>query len=133
MITIQFDYTDKFRPGEAIRGQVEWSDLQDRTTSIEVRLIWYTTGKGTQDVESVAEQDISTPGSNGKSNFEFIAPHRPLSFSGTLISLIWAIEVIVFPMKVAEQKKLIISHHETELVLSPLEKPEKLKWSPFNR
>lgn len=133
MIAIQFDHKDNFRPGEAIRGQVTWNELDQTTTYLEVRLIWYTMGKGTQDVESVAEQDISTPGTSGKSNFEFIAPHRPLSFSGTLISLIWAIEVIVFPMKVAEQKKLVIGHHESELLLSPLEKPEKSKWPQFNR
>ena len=98
MITIRFDAsTAKFSPGEGISGTVSWSDLGPKTMKLETRLIWYTEGKGDQDIEIVMSlpSDVTQP--DGSARFEFTAPTRPFSFSGKLISLIWAVEVVVFP------------------------------------
>ena len=46
-----------FKPGETIEGEVSWH-LDDDAGAIEIRLFWYTDGKGSQDVEVNAEGRI---------------------------------------------------------------------------
>lgn len=126
MIQIRCDRSDKvFQPGETISGAVEWSEIPPDAERVEIRLIWYTTGKGTQDVETIEKVEIASPPPTGRERFEFVAPHRPISFSGMLIQLTWAIEVICFPEKDAEQETIIISPVGREIVLEPLEKDKK--------
>jgi len=104
-----------FRPGEIITGQVEWSDIE-RLEGLDVRLIWYTAGKGDRDVDVALSQTLDRLEAKGSREFEFVAPHYPPSFSGTLISLIWAVEVITFPGRDAESVSLVIGPEGRELV-----------------
>ena len=46
-----------FRPGEKLAVSALWA-LPAAPESLEVRLFWYTRGKGTQDVEIVAAQTL---------------------------------------------------------------------------
>ena len=116
-----------YRPNEPITGEVCWSGLPTESEQIQVRLIWYTEGKGTQDFAIVASEKLDAPVQQGSHRFEFIAPNRPCSFSGKLISLIWAIEVIVFPSKKAERKTLVVSPSGSEILLIPIERPQPLR------
>ncbi len=104
-----------FAPAETIAGIVAWSEAEG--TSMEVRLIWYTVGKGDRDFELVAAHKVAAFGPSGSENFEFIAPSRPQSFSGKHISLQWAVEAIIFPDKSAERITLAISKTGKEVVL----------------
>ena len=129
MITIKLtaeinDQVNAYRPYEPITGEVIWSELPEKTEQIQVRLIWYTEGKGTQDFAIVTSKKLDAPAQQGSHRFEFVAPNRPSSFSGKLISLIWAIEVIVFPSKEAERKTLVVSPSGTEVLLTPIERPK---------
>lgn len=72
-----------FKPGESVEGVVEGA------AGLELRLFWYTEGKGTQDLEVVATQHLGPEG-----RFRLVLPDSPYSFSGKLISLIWALEVV---------------------------------------
>jgi hypothetical protein len=107
-----------FVPREMIKGTVSWSDTEG--TSLEVRLIWYTVGKGDRDFEVVAVHKSPSFSASGKTTFEFLAPTRPQSFSGKLISLQWAIEAIVFPSKSSERAELAISNTGSEIKLANL-------------
>ena len=120
MLTINLNkHGNDYRPGEIIAGEIVWSDLQgDR---LDVRLIWYTQGKGDRDVEIVDHSDLTNPAEKGSHPFQFVAPHRPHSFSSKLISLTWAVEAIVFPSKNAEQTELVISPTGRETVLTPIQ------------
>ena len=111
----------KFQPEDSIAGYVSWDDLPESTEDLEVRLIWFTIGKGDQDSQFVDVTRVETPASRGTASFEFVAPHRPNSFAGKLIALQWAVEVIAFPQREAEQAKLTISPDASEIVLSPVE------------
>lgn len=71
-----------YKPGEAVEGVVVGG-----SPDVEVRLFWYTEGKGTQDLEVVA-----TAHPDAKGRFRLPLPAAPYSFSGKLISLIWAVE-----------------------------------------
>ena len=118
MIEISLDQSvPQYRPDDKVAGRVTWSDLDTKITSLETRLIWYTEGKGDQDVGVVETTHVNLTAPNGHANFEFKAPGRPYSFSGKLISLIWAVEVVLFPTRDGERKQLTISGSGQEIVL----------------
>lgn len=105
-----------FVPGETIAGTVTWS--QEEGVSLEIRLIWYTVGKGDRDFALVAAHKVASFAPVGTEAFEFAAPARPQSFSGKLISLQWAIEAIIFPDQNAQRVDLTISKTGQEIVLA---------------
>lgn len=114
MINIQLDNAESiYRPGDTISGSVEWSE--EAGDSLEVRLIWFTRGKGDRDFELVAAQTVTSFGSSGSERFQFPAPHRPQSFAGKLILLQWAIEAIVFPNQNSKLQNLTISSTGKEI------------------
>jgi hypothetical protein len=57
-------------------------------------LFWFTQGKGTEDVGVVAKEIVPSPGADGTHRVRFTLPEAPYSFSGRLISLIWAVELV---------------------------------------
>jgi hypothetical protein len=118
MIEIQLTQTPpEYRPGEIISGRVDWLDLDKQITSLETRLIWYTQGKGDQDVGVAISIPAKLTAPTGNLPFEFSAPPRPFSFSGKLISLIWAVEVVLFPSQAGEREQITISGSGQEVVL----------------
>ena len=62
-----------------------------------MRLFWYTRGKGTEDVGLVDTVAFPNPQTTDQRTFRFALPEAPYSFSGKLISIIWAIELILEP------------------------------------
>lgn len=112
------DQQTAFRPGETIQGAVGWS-LSAAPSSLEVRLFWYTEGKGTQDVTLVDSVQWPSPEAQGAQPFQFTAPAFPHSFSGKLISLLWALEFVVDQGKEAARLNLVISPTGRELELGP--------------
>jgi len=110
--------SEKFMPGQLVDGTISWSDLPEKTNSVEARLIWYTEGKGSMDFELIASQQVDfQQAAQGQASFSFIAPHRPLSFSGKIISLVWAIEAIAFPGEQSDRKLITISPSGSEILL----------------
>lgn len=104
-----------FIPADSIAGAVTWSEAEG--TSLEVRLIWYTVGKGDRDFELVTSHLVSDFQPSGQEQFSFVAPTRPQSFSGKHISLQWAIEAIIFPDQTSERINLTISNSGAEIIL----------------
>lgn len=82
---------NRFRPSETIRGTVSWR-LDADPHKLELRLFWYTRGKGDQDVEVVDR--LSLDAAAGRRDFSFMLPGEPYSFSGKFISLVWALELV---------------------------------------
>ena len=79
---------------EPIRGRVTWQSAQT-PHSAEIRLFWRTEGKGDLDT-AIAEQLIfENPQAADERTFSFVAPIFPPSFSGRLISLVWALELVI--------------------------------------
>lgn len=88
------DLQTAFLPGRPIRGCVRWhADRYPKQAAL--RLLWFTVGKGTEDVGVAEEVEFHNPDTIGSETFEFTAPHAPWSFSGKLISLIWTLELTV--------------------------------------
>ena len=106
-----------FTPGEEVTGAVSWS-LDREPKSAVVRLFWYTEGKGTRDVGVVAEEQISTPRQKDERSFRFTLPAAPYTFSGKLISLLWAIELVIEPGDLSERLPIVVSPTGEEILLS---------------
>ncbi len=106
-----------FRPGEVVSGTLRWR-LSDTSETLTVRLLWFTQGKGTVDVGVVDEHPVSAPGPSGEEPFRFRLPAGPYSFSGRLISLLWAVEAAASPDTVA-RVNLIVSPTLVEVLVGP--------------
>jgi hypothetical protein len=105
-----------FMPGGSITGEVRWSTADD-AEALELRLFWYTSGRGTDDVGVVAAQPIDNPGSSGSRRFAFKVPEGPYSFSGKLITLAWALELVQLPNQATTRLDLLVSPLVTEIDL----------------
>ena len=82
---------NRFRPTQTIRGTVSWR-LETDPRKLELRLFWFTKGKGDQDVEVIDK--LSFNAAIGREDFSFTLPEEPYSFSGKFISLVWALELV---------------------------------------
>ncbi len=64
-----------FKPGETVTGTVFWQ-LDEEAEAVEVRLFWFTEGKGTRDVDVVDRRHLAQPGLSGTRPFR----RTPFSF-----------------------------------------------------
>ena len=106
----------QYLPGEAVAGTVSWR-LDEPAEAVEVRLFWYTRGKGTTDVQVVKAQHFPSAGTSGRRSFRFVLPEEPYSFSGKLVSLIWALEAVVQPGDRSQRLELVVGPQGREVVL----------------
>lgn len=121
-ISIQVDYDHhEFTPGDTISGKVNW-DIVSGANAVAFRLFWYTSGKGTQDV--MVLEEVEWPISQGSAQFSFVLPNEPYSFSGTLVSLAWAIEAIILPDETSTARhEFQLTPDGKELILAAVKEP----------
>lgn len=105
-----------FRPGEIVTGSAAW-DLSAAPPSAEVRLFWRTEGKGTTDTGTADAVRFDAPAARDRRDFRFTLPGSPYSFSGKLISLVWAVELVVGPKDAAARAGLVLSPTGSEIRL----------------
>jgi hypothetical protein len=109
-------------PGDTLAGHVTWSVDRD-PSSAELRLFWYTSGKGTQNVGVVQTVPFDRPQRSDRRDFRMILPLAPYSCSGTLVSIVWAMELIVEPGSQTERVELTIAPGGNEVVLGSVTSP----------
>lgn len=114
-ITTKFD-NRAFVPGEKISGTVSWQS-QESLESAGLRLFYYTEGKGTQDVKIVDELSLSNVASSESREYAFDLPNGPFSFSGKLVSVRWALELVLEPGGHAERLEIVLSPTGAEIDL----------------
>jgi hypothetical protein len=112
------DGTTAFAPGEVMEGTASWQ-LEKPAQTVELRLFWYTRGKGDQDVGVVSTVPFPEPGLTDSRGFRIPLPAGPYSFSGKLISLLWALEVVAEPGSRAGRLEIIVSPTRREILLQP--------------
>lgn len=103
-------------PGAEITGQVAW-EFPAAPAALELRLFWYTRGKGTTDTEVVQTVRFDYPRPADRREFRVRLPAAPFSFSGKLISLIWALELVALPSNAAARVEFIVSPTGEEILL----------------
>jgi hypothetical protein len=131
---IQIDYDNtEFTPGDTISGTLTWN-LPAGTENVALRLFWFTSGRGTQDIDLIDEQTWQIPSSpdRGNSAFSFTLPKEPYSFSGKIVSLTWALEAVALPDETSVRKEFTLTPNGKEIVLNYINEPttkyRKMKW-----
>ena len=117
------DGANAFLSGEVVEGTVSWQ-LDRPATAAELRLFWYTEGKGDQDLKVVETVAFANPEEQDRRGFRVRLPEGPYSFSGKLISLLWALEAVVEPGSRAGRLVLTISPTRREILLQAAEVPD---------
>ena len=85
-----------------------------------MRLFWFTRGKGTEEAGVVRTERFDRPASKETRSFHFSLPEAPYSFSGSLISLIWALELVAEPSREVARQEIIIAPGGVEVRLPSL-------------
>jgi hypothetical protein len=111
-----------YAPGETVHGSMEWT-LDETPQYLELSLFWYTAGKGTRDVGVIDTHRLDSPGALGRKDFSFTLPEGPYSFSGRLISLIWALELTCSPGSDIARREITISPTGREILLGSVPEP----------
>lgn len=115
------DKRTEFRPGEVLEGSVDWEvgkrDGPGGASAVELRLIWFTRGKGTADVSVEEARRFEASSASGKGKYRFVLPAAPYSFSGKLISLSWALELVDLAGDEATQWEFILAPDGREVLL----------------
>jgi len=105
-----------FAPGAEIRGTITWR-CDANPQLLELSLFWYTAGKGTRDVGLIETKRFDEPGAHGSKDFAFTLPAGPYSFSGKLISLLWALELTSSPGAEIVRREITVSPTGQEILL----------------
>lgn len=110
------DDRTEFEPGETIWASIEWS-LPNAPDSIELRAVWNTVGKGTRDLGIEHSIVFDSPNSSDSRRVEVPLPNAPYSFSGQLVSLVWALELVALPSRESTRKEITIAPGGSEVLL----------------
>ena len=116
--TIDIEIKDgqtSFLPGQTLGGIARWL-CSEPPKKASLQLIWFTEGKGDEDVGLVEEIKFENPYVSDERPFKFQLPGRPYSFSGKLISLTWALELQVDHECV--RKEIVLSPSGNEIMLT---------------
>jgi hypothetical protein len=95
-----------FMPGEVVTGTVSWS-LRKEPKQIQVRLFWFTRGKGTPDLQVALQALIGDSKISGEQSFSLQVPNGPYSFTGNLISIVWGLEAVVEPTGQSDRIEIV--------------------------
>jgi hypothetical protein len=96
-----------FEPGASIEVDAAW-ELDTEPSAIELRVGWTTHGSGTQDSWVVDTVRIDAPSRSERRQIPLTLPCEPYSFFGLHVSLIWAVELVVFPSEDATRLPIAI-------------------------
>lgn len=103
------DMKKVYLPGETVEGVLSWN-LIEQPKKVSVSLVWKTQGKGISDTEVAGSTDTGGPAMlAGTLPFSFVIPLEPYSFSGQLVSIIWAVEAKAHKMDFEDRVEIVVS------------------------
>lgn len=105
-----------FSPGEELAGAALW-ECDAPPTLAEIRLVWSTKGKGSEDAAVVDRVSFDVPQAGDTRPFTLRLPAAPYSFSGKLISLVWAVELVLQPGNRCERREIVVAPNGVEVLL----------------
>jgi hypothetical protein len=118
-----------FQPFDEIRGTLDWT-LEKAPKSLELRLFWFTSGRGTSEAGLV--QTKSLPATvEGTDSFSFPLPGSPYSVSGSLVTVKWALELVAEPIGQVALQEFTLAPGKRPLALSALDPGKKSWWKAF--
>ena len=117
-LQIKLDET-VIHPGEQLKGLVVW-DFDSVPSKITLAVSWQTSGKGSDDSETVLEEDWVPDSKSGERKFAFQMPRGPISVNGNLISIAWQIECTSKRPSAASTIPFVLSQMDRPIRLSAL-------------
>lgn len=119
-----------FEPGEELSGSASWQ-LEKPARNIELRLFWFTQGRGTEDAGVTETIRFEQPLNAETRSFRIRLPDAPYSLKGRLISLVWALELILEPSGEVCRREVIIAPggQEVQLGTVPSAQRDGISWS----
>lgn len=116
-VTVAFDHVDRsYRPGDAlaVRYSIEGVEAE-RVRAIEHSILWYTEGKGEEDIgvhlfQRVTDTALLPPMASSGS-FGTQLPASPLSYEGVIVKVRWCVRVRLF----FAGGRDFVSEHEFEM------------------
>lgn len=117
MSTLSIETTDgrtAFEPGEEVELDLHW-ELEEAPETLELRLVWNTSGKGTTDIEIARTEPIEEPSASGRIRKTIRLPRSPYSFSGKLVAIIWALELVALPKEESTRLEIVIGPGNAEV------------------
>lgn len=92
----------RYAPGETLAGsyRVE-SVVQDEIKAVEISVLWYTDGKGSEDLsvhmfKRLSAEDGDWIDTRKPGRFRTVLPNSPLSYDGAIVKIRWCVRVRVF-------------------------------------
>ncbi|HSC21216.1 MAG TPA: hypothetical protein VLC07_05770 [Solirubrobacterales bacterium] len=107
-----------FAPREAVSGTVSWR-FAEPPSKVELRLLWYTEGRGERDLSVVQVVPFDAPGADDRRSFQIELPPGPYSFTGRLVSLRWALEAVAEPGDRSARAEITVAPEGREVRLDP--------------
>ena len=106
LVVIRFDGNGRsYYPGDILSGEYRMESFPfGHIRAVEVSVLWYTEGKGDEDMAvhefqrlSADDGDWIDPSRPGR--FSVVLPNSPLSYDGVVLKIRWCVRVRVFPRK----------------------------------
>lgn len=105
-VKISFDDDARsYMPGESISGQFKLESFDPNDVkAIEFSVLWYTEGKGDEDLDvhefrRIESDDMNWTAFRREERFETVLPLSPLSYEGLIMKIRWCARVRVFPKR----------------------------------
>ncbi len=102
-VTIRLDDNGRvYRPGETLLGEYQLqSVMPGDVKAIEVSVLWYSEGKGDEDMavhefRRLSAEDGDWIDPTRPARFDTILPNSPLSYDGVIVKIRWCVRVRVF-------------------------------------
>jgi hypothetical protein len=102
-IRIRFDGNGRtYQPGDAISGEYHLEAIPfEEIRAIEVSVLWYTEGKGDEDLavhdfRRLSPEDEGWADPRRPGRFSAVLPNSPLSYQGAIVKIRWCVRVRVF-------------------------------------
>jgi len=105
-----------FEPGDETEVELQW-ELDEPAKAVELRVVWNTAGKGTTDVQVVKVERIEDPSLSERRRMKLTLPRSPYSYSGRLVSIVWALELVALPKEESARLEIVIGPGEREVSL----------------
>lgn len=106
LISITLDRQQKrFEPGQPLSGEYQIDAVAPtELDAVELSVLWYTEGKGDEDLAVHHFERLTNEGRQAGSLHEFrrfqtVLPQSPLSYEGVIVKICWCVRLRIFTAK----------------------------------